>query len=138
MDSSRATTAELRRGRKESSSTRKACGHEIDRLHTTCIFRGNSKLWSITGHRQQFPRQACHSPPQQRREASRRFDIHFETGAALRLLGILAPALDLEAFLEFSGGEGAIGVEPAFDEGEADDERAGAARRRMERGEMHL
>ena len=70
-------------------------------------------------------------------EPSRRRDVAPESGAAGALDLVLAPLLDLEGFVELRGGEGFVGTDLAFDEGEADDERAAGGGGGVEHGQLH-
>src|SRR3954449_4160671 len=74
---------------------------------------------------------------EQRDKARGGVDVLLETGAATHRLGILAPLLDLPGLFDLRDGEGVRRVEATFEEGEADDDRAGGAGRRLERGEGH-
>ena len=73
------------------------------------------------------PRPQPGLPPQQTQKPVRQRHVVLERGAALGLLAILAPLLDLEALVELRRGEGAFDIEPRFDQRQRHHQRAGGA-----------
>ena len=65
---------------------------------------------------------------QQRQKPRRGGDVGGERRGGGGLLGILAPGLDLKAFVELRGGEGLGRIETALDQRQRDDQRAAGAR----------
>ena len=58
--------------------------------------------------------------------------------AAFGLLGILAPALDLKAFIELRGGKGLLRIDPPIEQRQSDDQGAAGGRCHMQGGQREV
>ena len=116
-------------------SGRRYLGHIADSIEVATLL---AELSCLAGRPSPWVRAPPRSAAHQLHELRCRRDLRGECRAALGLFGVLAPGLDLKAFVELRGGEGRGGVETPFEQCQGDDQRAAGGGRGVQRGQREI